>query len=97
MPFGSFVDLTSSIIRWRPKRGKLCTVVEKGISNPSTALKVAANPRQIGRFYAHLLDSGSGRGRECEAVFAGSGKVSSPEPVRLSTVPKGTLVAEVFA
>ena len=30
IPFGSFVDLTSSIIRWDPKRDIFCTAAEKG-------------------------------------------------------------------
>lgn len=33
---------------------------------------------------------------ENEGLFVVPGKVSSPEPIRLSMASKGTLVAEVF-
>ena len=60
MPFGSFVDLTSSIIVGDPKRGKHFTVAERGVgilARPQSGGK----PDKMGR---HLLDINLGRDRQ---------------------------------
>ena len=72
----------------------------RGDLNPSTAQKGRQREKKWPRFWPKLrgnyLTALCGVA-ENEGLFVVLGKVSSPEPIRLSLASKGTLVAEVFA
>ena len=91
-PLGSFVDLTSSIIRRRPKKGEICTVVERGVG----ILARGQSGGKLGKMGAIYLTAIYGVADNKRLVW-GSGKSPRLNQFGLSMASKGTLVAEVFA
>jgi hypothetical protein len=91
-PFGSFVDLTSSIIRWRPKGTKISPRFSRGVG-------ILARPKTGGKLavFTPIYLTSVRPVAENDRLFLGSGKSPRLNQIGLSTASKGTLVAEVFA